>query len=242
MKPIYILIICFIVISSLIIIPSMFIISDKYINTLILPTDAKFKNIKKDFLERNNWEPKTNNILTKYCLKCPSNSVIIDVGCHVGDTTFKLYNQLEKHNRNDITIYSIDPNKDKIDFVNRVIMSNGIKNIQTFVCGVSDKNGTAEEIKKGHSGGWQIKESSNTTIPIRTLDDICKNVNVGLVHLDVEGFEYKTLLGMRDIISRNHPVIMLELLHGKDKMKIPTFLKSLGYVEKWRGENNILYV
>jgi FkbM family methyltransferase len=242
MNPLYVLIICFIVITAIIIITSVFIIRDKYINTFILPNDPRFKNIKKDFLSRNNWEPKTNKILAEFALTCPPKSVIVDVGCHVGDTTFKLNNYLTIYNRKDIFIYAIDPNKDKIDFINRIISDNRIKNIKTFVSGISDKNGTAEEIKQGHSGSWKIKETSNSTIKIRTLDDICKDVNVGLVHLDVEGFEYKALLGMSEIIKRNHPIILLEFLHGKDKDNIPKFLKDNGYTEKWKGENNILYI
>lgn len=215
-------------------------ISENYNFQLEIPTYNK--NLADDFISRINWEPKTHKILKEYCLKCPFYSYIIDIGCHIGDTTTKLSDHLRVNNRDDVKILAIDPNKDKIDFINKLCNINNINNIKTIHSGVSDKKTHSFEIKNGHSGMWKLKEDINGNIKVDTLDNICNGINIGLVHLDVEGHEYKALLGMINIIKNNHPPIMLEYLHGEDKKNIFNFLENLSYKQIWNGENNILFI
>lgn len=52
------------------------------------------------------------------------------------------------------------------------------------------------------------------------IDDFAANLelnkNVSLVKIDVEGMEYQVLLGLNNLISKNNPVIYMEL-HSNNK-------------------------
>lgn len=74
-------------------------------------------------------------------------------------------------------------------------------------------------------GMTQISEGG-TIIYSMTIDSL--NVpKVGLIHLDVEGFEYKVLWGAIDTIKSNKPVIVVEMMNDHDE--IMKFLDENGY-------------
>jgi hypothetical protein len=71
-------------------------------------------------------------------------------------------------------------------------------------------------------------------VPIKlvTLDTFCKFENVKLVKIDVEGHEYKALLGARTTIEEHRPVILFE--HHIDdftngESQVVSLLKEFGY-------------
>lgn len=184
------------------------LIKKKSDNTEITVIDHKWKS---DFSHR--WkihEPHTNNKLKKLLEYLPNDSHIVDVGSHVGDTGLYLALILKnKWNKKNIKVIMIDPDESKIDFINKMAKKNKLANIITVISSVSDKTGKSSLLKKKHPGAWRISEN-NGDIKMDTLDNICKNKNISLLHIDVEGFEYKVLLGSKKLI-KNVIYVIIEL-------------------------------
>jgi FkbM family methyltransferase len=69
--------------------------------------------------------------------------------------------------------------------------------------------------------------STETKVECRRVDDIYKG-RVSFIKLDVEGHELQVLEGAKDVILKNLPTLLIELI-DYEKSKIPSFLKELGY-------------
>ena len=192
-------------------------------NTQIELIEDKWKN---DFEKRfKNHEVKSNLKMKEILIDLPDNSYIIDVGSHVGDTGLYLAKVLkDKYSHKNIKVIMIDPDKTKIKFIKKMAKINKLNNILTKNYGVSNKKGKGNIKKDSHPGGWKIDEKSIGDIKIDTIDNICKNKHISMLHIDVEGMEYKCLLGSKNII-KNVKYIMIELNHlekRKEVLKLQT--------------------
>jgi len=81
--------------------------------------------------------------------------------------------------------------------------------------------------KKGNFGGLGIG-SGNLEVEVRTLDSF-EYTNVGLIKLDVEGFEEEVLRGAVETIARCKPIIYLEADRVEKLTSLAMFLSSIGY-------------
>lgn len=199
----------------------------------------------KDFLKRvNSHEPVSHGLLIKKALTLPRNSVIVDAGAHVGDTTFRIAKALQRNKRFDLKIYAIDPNASKIQFMKELAHLNKLDNIFFLHKALGDKKGyvTEEKTVKGeemHPGGWRVKENPQGGIEITTLSDIIPlSQKLGLIHFDLEGYEFKAFKGCLSRLKSDRPIIMFEYVHDQDQSL--HLLKSIGYKKVWEGERNIL--
>jgi FkbM family methyltransferase len=69
--------------------------------------------------------------------------------------------------------------------------------------------------------------SSETKVECRRLDDIYRG-RVSFIKLDVEGHELHVLEGAKNVILKNLPTLLVEMI-DYEKSKVPSFLKELGY-------------
>lgn len=144
---------------------------------------------------------------------------ILDAGSHVGDTLFMISLYLKKKKLTNVKVIGVEPDEEKISFMNDVIKLNHIDNIELHCNAISDQKGNYSINKKNkNSGSWTIDHSENGGNFI-TLDEVCEDKNMYLIHLDVEGYEIKALNGGKKIIKTT-PHIILEYEHlGLDKIK-----------------------
>lgn len=211
-----------------------------------LANDIWSKDFKNRFISH---EPYTNIKLKELLEDLPNNSYIIDAGAHVGDTGLYLAKILDnKYKKKNIKVIMIEPDKTKINFINKMAKLNNLNNIVTKNIGISDKKSKAKIDKNFHPGGWKIIENNkNGNIIIDTLDNICNNLNISLIHLDVEGMEYKCLLGSKNII-KNTKYIMIELnTINNNRNNEVNILKKNNFIEfknnKIKKENgNVLFI
>lgn len=76
-------------------------------------------------------------------------------------------------------------------------------------------------------------------IPMLTIDTLNLN-NCDLIQLDIQGSEFKALLGSENTIKKFHPVIALE--YGNDNKQIVDYLTKLGYRLKLRSGLDDIFV
>lgn len=76
--------------------------------------------------------------------------------------------------------------------------------------------------------GTGSKSRGTVTVPVATLDSFAIE-NVGLIKIDVEGFEEEVLKGGIETINRCRPVLYIEDDRPQKSASLRQFLKELGY-------------
>lgn len=170
---------------------------------------------------------------------------IIDIGSWLADNTLVWATFL----RGDAVVYAIDPDPGNIQFGTSLAVANAIGNIRWSECVCSDVPG----VRLSYEGSLAMAsfnekgEGRDFALVTTTLDEIVGTAqwgNIGLLHVDVEGFEWKVLAGARDIIAASRPVILFEQhICLEDIAPIMQLLQPLEYevymVNEMMVENNL---
>lgn len=96
------------------------------------------------------------------------------------------------------------------------------------------------------SQNTHMTSHGNITVPVERLDDQ-RIDNIGVIKIDVEGWEMPVLLGGKAIIARDHPWIVVEQKQGaqarvgRHKQDITRLLESWGYRKANKIANDVLY-
>lgn len=96
------------------------------------------------------------------------------------------------------------------------------------------------------SQNTHIHSEGNITVPVQRLDDQ-RIDHVGLIKIDVEGWEIPVLLGGEAMILRDLPWIIVEQKQGaqarvgRHKQEITRLLESWGYRRVSKIANDVLY-
>jgi FkbM family methyltransferase len=161
---------------------------------------------------------------------------IIDLGANIGTHSI-IYS-----NYTNGKIYSFEPQKIIFDILNKNVELNNCKNIITYNFGGSNLNKkyymNACYLNKDNQGSFKIDETLDSTngleIECKIIDDL--NIeNVCYIKIDVEGHEYEALLGLKKLLIKEHPTLMIEI-HNTCVTINETFklLEELGYKKYYR--------
>jgi FkbM family methyltransferase len=156
---------------------------------------------------------------------------ILDLGANIGTHSIIYSNYTSGK------VYSFEPQKTVFDILKKNIELNNCPNIIPYNFGASNVNKEfymlANYEKKDNHGAFSINESldekSGLKVECKIIDELDIQ-DVCYVKIDVEGHEYQALLGMKKLLERYHPVIMIEI-HDSSLTKNETiiFLIELGY-------------
>jgi FkbM family methyltransferase len=155
---------------------------------------------------------------------------IVDLGAWIGD------NSIPWAKNSDGVVYAIDPSNDNCEFINKTCEVNKISNVKVIQCAISNSNElltTNDSINHcsfvyGNAGlNGQNKVNAVSLDYLYGLKTI---ENVGYIHLDVEGMEYKVLEGSSKLIDECRPIISFEQhLEIDDYNIILSYLKNKDY-------------
>ena len=149
-------------------------------------------------------------------------SVIFDIGGHSGQYA-RLLARLAKRGR----VYSFEPSGYSQSILNFAIKVNGFENIDVIPQGLGDAPGTmtlSTPIKSygtfkyglAHLGERAINEAGHQEeVALTTIDDFATEAGLkrlDFIKMDVEGWEYRILLGGTKTIQRYRPIMMIELV------------------------------
>jgi len=173
-------------------------------NVSIKLIDHKYST---NFPDRSNKEVYFRKITTFLINNNIINNNIIDTGAWIGDNSIPW-----AMNINNI-VYAIDPSLENCKYINDMKKYNNINNIIIFQNALSDtiENLTTDDdmchcsFVNGTSGKNKVISTS-----LDILYEEKKIDNIGYMHLDVEGMEYKVLLGSVEIIKKFRPIIAYE--------------------------------
>ena len=145
---------------------------------------------------------------------------IIDLGAWIGDNTIpwakrsgSVASLSDAKVASLSVVYAIDPSKENCEFIQQMCDHNQLTNVKIFQTAVSN---TMELLSTNddmyHCTFVQGSEGRNKVNAI-TLDHLFNTgeiEHIGYIHLDVEGMEYKVILGAEQIIDTCRPIITFE--------------------------------
>jgi len=155
------------------------------------------------------------------------NSTIIDCGAYIGDSAFIFEKELSPKE-----IICIEPDEKNFEILLENIKLNNLnEKIKPLKCAISDKEAKGE-IHLSTSMGGYIIETEKGKVQISTIDNLIfnqfKSQNVGLIKMDIEGYELLAIKGAKETIKKFKPVLIISLYHkGQDFFEIPKYLKEI---------------
>jgi FkbM family methyltransferase len=153
--------------------------------------------------------------------------VFLDIGAYIGDSglIFLKYSPSR--------IYAYEPVKYNYELLQQTIEKNNAPLIIPVNKGIGDKKDFLSiHINKSESSinsQLQLPNSMNSIeqIEVTTIDEECKDMEVGLIKMDIEGFEYYAIKGGIETIQRDKPVLIISVYHtGKDFFEIPPMIRK----------------
>ena len=143
------------------------------------------------------------------------NTIFIDIGCNYGAYSIPIAKL-----KNKINVYCFDPSKKALNQLKDNILLNDIKNIKHFNLGVGEKHKTAffnDDIKNyNNSGLYEISNKySGKKILINSIDNLIDDGEIIpkkkiIIKMDVEGYEFLALQGMKKTIKKYDVFIFFE--------------------------------
>jgi len=153
--------------------------------------------------------------------------IVIDVGAHIGYYTLIAAARVGKSGH----VYAFEPTSNTFKILQKNIQMNNFTNVSLYNLAISDKEGYVELYLSDtiNTGATSITVSEFFSGKIEkakciTIDSFLKKENikkVDLIKIDVEGAEPKVLRGMKELLSKQSPKILIEINEER--------LKSFGY-------------
>ena len=152
------------------------------------------------------------------------NKIFIDAGAYDGNSSLVLLEYKPKK------IYAFEISAKNAEKFHQNMESNKIPKPKVELClaGLGDSE---EEISFDDNGesGTTLEHSGKSSVHIVPADHFFRTTGpIGFIKADVEGFGYKMLLGMTEILKRDRPVLSLSIYHNAEEfLKMKPYLESL---------------
>jgi FkbM family methyltransferase len=148
-------------------------------------------------------------------LKVPG--MVIEVGANMGVHTVPMATELARQGR---SMLALEPQPVIFQQLCANLAINGLLNVNalSYACG-KESGVVSFEVpdyrRLGNFGETSMCARPTTprpheTVPCIRLDDLVPTAAVGLIKIDVEGYELQVLEGSSNIIARSHPVLYVE--------------------------------
>ena len=153
---------------------------------------------------------------------------IIDIGCWIGDNSL-VWAKMLKEGR----VYAIDGVSESLNFASDIALINKIDNVHFNNAICADQSNLSLVSSGSQSGTYFNQTSSESRLKSTTIDEVIPldcHGDIGLFHIDVEGFEEKVILGSKQVIKSSRPVIIFEQhISSENAGAIVNFLKNIDY-------------
>ena len=154
------------------------------------------------------------------------NKSVLDIGCNIGNHTLYFLNIC-----NASKIHCFEPVENTFSILKKNIEINNLKDrVKLWNVGVGSHKslGHISHYDENNIGSTTIQEDSSGNIDIISIDELNLQDPIGLIKIDVEGFELEVIKGILTTLKKNKPFIMIELRH-EFKQEIENLLFNIGY-------------
>jgi FkbM family methyltransferase len=160
---------------------------------------------------------------------------VLDAGAWIGDNAVPWAAMISG------PVLAVDPSPENCSFIRQLAMINQLPNIQIQCFALSDQHETLEtpndikhcsfiyhKLERTHEGQ---PVTTAKAVPLDILTPLIAPTPFELIHLDVEGMEYKALCGAMDILKKHRPVVIYEVHWARDSSikEIEALFTDLNY-------------
>ena len=132
--------------------------------------------------------------------------VALDVGANVGIWTVLLAKHHNVHK-----VIAFEPSPSNLSYLRHNIQMNAVEDkVQIVEAAVSDKAGVAYFTNEGNGATMRLTENGSFSVSTVLIDEAVGSEKVGLIKIDVEGFEPAVLDGSWKTIERCFPYLYIE--------------------------------
>jgi FkbM family methyltransferase len=152
-------------------------------------------------------------LLPEDIIKSLDNKDFIDCGAYIGESALIFE---KEYNPN--KIYSFEPVLDNYKLLIENIKINNLKKVIAIQKGVGEKSTTIKFVSLGVSSF--ISEKGDAEMDIISIDEYVEknNLSVGLIKMDIEGYELKALEGAKKTIKKFKPVLLIGIYHNPEEL------------------------
>lgn len=153
---------------------------------------------------------------------------IIDMGAWCGDSMLVLSNYTDKK------VYSYEYSPINLRLAEKTL-NNYIPKGKAVLShkGIGDERNIIKSQHRELGGATFVRQGNiGEEIEMTTIDHEAKkyNMNVGLIKGDIEGYELKALIGAKEVLRRDRPVVTLSLYHNIEEFfGVPRMLREMDY-------------
>jgi FkbM family methyltransferase len=157
----------------------------------------------------------------RHCLKYyKPGTHVIDVGSNIGAFALKVARELQGREKSPRQVVAVEANPQVAQLLRRQIELNPkLKSaIDVWEVALGDTNGTIRfSVDPANTGGGHVVNDpagDSIEVPMKQLDDLVTEKGlkqVGVLKIDVEGFEPEVLAGAAELLKRDTPVLYLEV-------------------------------
>ncbi|OGI00320.1 MAG: hypothetical protein A2Y25_01675 [Candidatus Melainabacteria bacterium GWF2_37_15] len=153
--------------------------------------------------------------------KITSNDYFVDCGAFDGDTLNNLMNNV---NFEIAGYYGFEP--DNVNYEQLCKKAKQYKNTSIINKGIY-KEDTTLKFNSTNNSSAQLNENGNIEIKVTSLDNFFKDKKVSFIKMDIEGGEKDAILGAKDLIKEQKPVLAISVYHKfKDIYELPFLIHS----------------
>ena len=172
-----------------------------YIQTRIYQNHNYFERKNLDYVCKQ-WK---NGIVGKYI----KGKNVLDIGTNIGNHTLYFFFECQIN-----ASYNFEPIENTLEiFKKNVQINNLINRVHIYNVAVGSNEGKANilSFNKDNIGATQLAINENGELPIISIDSLKLHDLIGLIKVDVEGFEIDALKGMKETLKRHKPYIIIEI-------------------------------
>jgi FkbM family methyltransferase len=152
---------------------------------------------------------------------------MVDVGANIGTHSLYAGRAVAPGGH----VYAFEPEPGTRSVLERNLSANGLKNVIVSGECVTDKPGRVVLNINADSAKTSMVRAGKSQIEVHadSLDNLLpRDIDIDLLKIDVEGADYKVLVGSKHFFETSPPkIVVIEATDGKDA--IASFLRSKGY-------------
>ena len=170
-----------------------------------------------------------------------SGTNIIDIGANNGQITVEFAHLVGDNGK----VFSFEPQRVIYQQLCGNVFFNGLDNVHAFNVALGNDEGLISVEKPNYHQNGPVNfgdvhvgvEDNYELVQLHKLDSY-NFENISLIKIDVQGYESKVLLGAKETINKNRPIIFIEveedqlMRYGETEESVISILSDFGYSTK----------
>lgn len=151
---------------------------------------------------------------------------VIDAGAFIGDSALMFLREYSVGK-----VWAFEPDEENFRLLNKTIALNHETRIHPQRCGLAAEAGEQTMVSQGSASFVTSGGIEGPRVRLVTIDEFVSGqpMDVGLIKMDIEGYESSALRGATETIRKFRPILLISIYHNPvDFFEIKPWLEQLG--------------